>query len=75
MTEIVLIYILTGITAAALILLILLLIKYSNVQKALADLKSEQMRSGAAQTENMRHLEQDMLQSMQLMQNLMYKVG
>ena len=67
MTEIVFTYILTGMTAAVLIVLILLLIKYNNAQKALTDLKGERMRADAAQMEELRHLKQDLLQSVQLM--------
>lgn len=69
MTEIVFIYILTGITAAGLILQILLMIRTSRVQSALSELKNEQLRMDAAQTENLRRMGQEMQQSLQLLQS------
>ena len=47
MTEIVLLYILTGITAAGLILSILLLQKYGAARAEIAALKTEQQRLAA----------------------------
>ena len=69
MTEIVFIYILTGITAAGLILQILLMIRTSRVQSALSELKNEQLRMDAAQAENQRRMGQEMQQSLQLLQS------
>ena len=68
MTEIVLLYILTGITAAGLILSILLLQKYGAARAEIAALKTEQQRLAALQTEETRRSSQETAQMLQAMQ-------
>ena len=68
MTEIVLLYILTGITAAGLILSILLLQKYGAARAEIAALKTEQQRLAALQTEETRRSSQETAQMVQAMQ-------
>ena len=68
MTEIVLLYILTAMTAAGLILSILLLQKYGAAQTEIAALKAEQQRLAALQTEETRRSAQETAQALQNMQ-------
>ena len=68
MTEIVLLYILTGITAAGLILSILLLQKYGAAQTEIAALKAEQQRLAVLQTEETRRSAQETAQALQIAQ-------
>lgn len=68
MTEIVLLYILTGITVAGLILSILLLQKYGAARAEIAALKTEQQRLAALQTEETRRSSQETAQMLQAMQ-------
>ena len=68
MTEIVLLYILTAMTAAGLILSILLLQKYGAARAEIAALKTEQQRLAALQTEETRRSSQETAQMLQAMQ-------
>ena len=68
MTEIVLLYILTAMTAAGLILSILLLQKYGAAQTEIAALKAEQQRLAVLQTEETRRSAQETAQALQNMQ-------
>lgn len=68
MTEIVLLYILTAMTAAGLILSILLLQKYGAARSEIAALKTEQQRLAALQTEETRRSSQETAQMLQAMQ-------
>ena len=68
MTEIVLLYILTAMTAAGLILSILLLQKYGAAQTEIAALKAEQQRLAVLQTEETRRSAQETAQGLQNMQ-------
>ncbi len=68
MTEIVLLYIFTGITAAGLILSILLLQKYGAARAEIAALKTEQQRLAVLQTEETRRSSQETAQMVQAMQ-------
>lgn len=68
MTEIVLLYILTAMTAAGLILSILLLQKYGAAQTEIVALKAEQQRLAALQTEETRRSAQETAQALQNMQ-------
>lgn len=68
MTEIVLLYILTAMTAAGLILSILLLQKYGAAQTEIVALKAEQQRLAVLQTEETRRSAQETAQALQNMQ-------